>query len=168
MRVEMHYLAPCLLGLVAGFLIGGRLPAGPPPPLVQAIGASWCGYLVGGGTIWATRILGSLAFGKEAMGLGDVHLMGAVGAVLGWLDPVLVFFIAPFSGLAWALLSMGLGSVFRKLRRVLPYGPHLALATLVVILCRPGINRVGRQYFGPAWPTQGFVPPPPAHGPARP
>ena len=38
------------------------------------------GYLIGGGIVWAVRILGSLAFGKEAMGLGDVHLMAAVGA----------------------------------------------------------------------------------------
>jgi len=40
------------------------------------------GFMIGGAVVWATRILGSLAFGKEAMGLGDVHLMAGVGAML--------------------------------------------------------------------------------------
>jgi hypothetical protein len=74
------------------------------------------------------------------MGLGDVHLLAAVGAVLGWFDAVLVFFIAPFSGLLWAALSTGLGTVFKNVRRELPYGPHLAVATVIVLLCRGGIE----------------------------
>ena len=49
-------------------------------------------YLVGGGVVWLVRIAGSLAFGKEAMGLGDVHLMAGVGACLGWIDPTLAVF----------------------------------------------------------------------------
>ena len=71
------------------------------------------------------------------MGLGDVHLMGAVGAVLGWVDPVWIFLLAPFSGLSWVVVSMGISSIFKRERRELPYGPHLAVVTLVVILGRP-------------------------------
>ncbi len=66
--------------------------------------------------------------------------MAAVGAVLGWLDPIFVFFIAPFSGLLWVAVSKGLVTLFRKGRRELPYGPHLAAATVVVIACRSAIN----------------------------
>jgi len=71
-----------------------------------------------------------------------------VGAVLGWFDPLLIFFIAPFSGILWTVLSMGLGRVLRSVRRELPYGPHLALATVVVILCRPGINQFWQASLG--------------------
>jgi len=87
------------------------------------------GYMIGGLWIWGMRILGTLGFGKEAMGLGDVHIMAAVGAVVGWAVPTIAFFVAPFFGLVWAVylwLSRG--------QRELPYGPWLSAGTLVVML----------------------------------
>ncbi len=66
------------------------------PVVAGLLGSLW-GYFIGCGVVWATRILGTLAFGKEAMGLGDVHLMGAAGAVVGPVLVVVAFFIAPFS-----------------------------------------------------------------------
>jgi leader peptidase (prepilin peptidase)/N-methyltransferase len=146
MFVELVFLAPCLIGMTLGWFVGGMF-AGVPGIFLQAVGATFCGYLMGCGLIWAIRILGSLAFGREAMGLGDVHLLGAVGAVLGWFDPILIFFLAPFSGIVWAFVSMGVASLFRRARRELPYGPHLAAATLVVILCRPGIHHLWSVYM---------------------
>lgn len=91
--------------------------------------AAVAGYMVGGLWIWGMRILGTLGFGKEAMGLGDVHILAAVGAVCGWIAPTLVFFVAPFFGLIWAVHLL----ISRK-QRELPYGPWLAAATLVVII----------------------------------
>jgi leader peptidase (prepilin peptidase)/N-methyltransferase len=146
MIVELVFLSPCLVGMSLGWFVGGMF-AGVPGVFLQAVGATLCGYLMGCGLIWAIRILGSLAFGREAMGLGDVHLLGAVGAVLGWFDPILIFFLAPFSGIVWAFVSMGIASLFRRARRELPYGPHLAAATLVVILCRPGIHHLWSVYM---------------------
>jgi prepilin signal peptidase PulO-like enzyme (type II secretory pathway) len=87
------------------------------------------GYLIGGAWIWGMRIFGTLGFGKEAMGLGDVHILAAVGAVCGWITPSLVFFAAPMIALLWAMHLMASGK-----QRELPYGPWLAGATLVVIL----------------------------------
>jgi prepilin signal peptidase PulO-like enzyme (type II secretory pathway) len=92
------------------------------------------GYLVGGAWIWGMRILGTLGFGKEAMGLGDVHILAAVGAVCGWITPSLVFFAAPIIALLWALHLLASGR-----QRELPYGPWLAVASLVVILFYDGI-----------------------------
>ncbi len=100
------------------------------------------GYIIGAAVVWATRILGSLAFGREAMGLGDVHLMAAVGAILGWVCPILAFFIAPFFGLGWAIVRL-----ITQGKREIPYGPFLALGTLVVMFLHdPLIN-----YFRQAW-----------------
>jgi leader peptidase (prepilin peptidase)/N-methyltransferase len=173
MMVELIYLAPCIALMVAGFFIGRAMSAGGadvPGEFLQAIGAMFAGYLMGGGLIWGIRIFGSLAFGREAMGLGDVHLLAAVGAVLGWSDPILIFFIAPFFGLLWALFSKGLGAIFRSVRRELPYGPHLAAATLAVIVCRGPINQAFRSFMPgvPFPPAQGFVQPPGAARPAVP
>jgi len=87
------------------------------------------GFMIGAAVVWATRILGSLAFGREAMGLGDVHLMAAVGAVLGWIDPTIAFFVAPFFGLGWAIIRL----VAHRSREI-PYGPFLSMATVVVMI----------------------------------
>jgi len=133
---EILFLLPIIVCGVAAYWISRRIPP------VQAwwadfsqhsiitglLGGVW-GYFVGCGVVWAVRILGTLGFGKEAMGLGDVHLMGAAGAVMGpWLV-VVAFFIAPFFGLAWA----GLRMFFKKTRQI-PYGPFLSLGIFAVII----------------------------------
>ncbi len=98
-------------------------------PLVYGLLSSLMGYFVGCAVVWATRILGTLGFGKEAMGLGDVHLMGAAGAVIGPIFVVIAFFIAPFFGLAWAFYQM----FFKKTRQI-PYGPFLSMAVFAVMI----------------------------------
>lgn len=159
MVVELVYLAPCILLMIGGWYVGSRM-SGHPSHLLQAAVAPLAGYLMGGGLIWGIRILGTLGFGREAMGLGDVHLLAAVGACLGWGDPIIIFFLAPFFGLLWAMFSIGLASIFRKARRELPYGPHLAAATLALILLRPVIDRGFATYMPtvPFPPSPGFVP----------
>jgi leader peptidase (prepilin peptidase)/N-methyltransferase len=112
------------------------------PVIAGFLGSLW-GYFAGCGIVWAVRILGTLAFGKEAMGLGDVHLMGAAGAVIGPLFVVLAFFIAPFFGLAWAGFQM----FFKKIRQI-PYGPFLSLGILVVMILHDLIlDRIGFMFF---------------------
>ena len=98
-------------------------------PMVYGFLSSLLGYFIGCAVVWATRILGTLAFGKEAMGLGDVHLMGAAGAVIGPVFVTVAFFIAPFFGLAWAFYQM----FFKKTRQI-PYGPFLSMAIFVVMI----------------------------------
>jgi leader peptidase (prepilin peptidase)/N-methyltransferase len=105
------------------------------------LGSLW-GYFVGCGIVWATRILGTLAFGKEAMGLGDVHLMGAAGVVIGPIFVVVAFFIAPFFGLAWAGSQM----FFKKTRQI-PYGPFLSLGILAVMILHDRIYSLIVDYL---------------------
>jgi leader peptidase (prepilin peptidase)/N-methyltransferase len=102
------------------------------------------GYLVAGGMVWGMRIVGTLGFGKEAMGMGDVHLLAAVGAVTGWVVPAVGFFVAPFFALAWALyLALAKG------QRELPYGPWLAAgAMFVMVLYDPIAGRLA-ELFAP-------------------
>ncbi|MDG2201236.1 MAG: prepilin peptidase [Phycisphaerales bacterium] len=142
MGVEFLYLLPIIIGLVVGGIIGTMLPGGGldgPSRVLQALGGSFIGYLSGAGIVWAVRMFGTLGFGREAMGLGDVHLMGAVGAVLGWFDPLVIFFIAPFLGLGWVLACGLVSRITRSQGRELPYGPHLAAATVLLFFCRPAL-----------------------------
>jgi leader peptidase (prepilin peptidase)/N-methyltransferase len=112
-------------------------------PVAAGLLGSVFGYFVGCGVVWATRIFGTLAFGKEAMGLGDVHLMGAAGAVVGPLMVVIAFFIAPFFGLSWALFQM----LFKKIRQI-PYGPFLSLAVFTVMIFHDWIlGRIDRMFY---------------------
>ncbi len=136
---EVLFLAPAIILAVAAWLLVTR---------VEGVGEAWrawnsgrfgahsaglysalFGYLIGGLVVWGTRILGTLAFGKEAMGLGDVHILAAVGAVTGWVVPLVAFFVAPFLGLLWAIYLR-----LRHNQRELPYGPWLAAAALIVML----------------------------------
>jgi leader peptidase (prepilin peptidase)/N-methyltransferase len=113
--------------------------------LVPSVGKSWAalvaphwvsgflgsvlGALVGAFVVWLTRVLGTLVFGREAMGMGDVHLMAAVGACVGAGAATVAFFVAPFFGLVLAIYLLLTGT-----RRELPYGPYLSLGTAFVML----------------------------------
>jgi leader peptidase (prepilin peptidase)/N-methyltransferase len=113
-------------------------------PIVAGLFGSIFAYFIGCAVVWATRILGTLGFGREAMGLGDVHLMGGAAACIG---PVLVaaaFFIAPFFGLAAALVRM----FFKKTRQI-PYGPSLSTGILVCIIMHDRIQDWFNTYIAP-------------------
>lgn len=150
---ELLFLAPAIvlgiLGYSAGHAIGGPwtfdpdagvlMPASELPMWARALAGIGLGFLAGGGAVWAMRILGTLAFGKEALGLGDAHLMAGVGAVLGWIDPVLAFFLAAFVGVGAEAVR---GVFSGGLKRMMPYGPYLAAATLIVVLAKPLVEIV--------------------------
>ncbi len=146
---EIVFLLPIIVCAVAGYWImqqGGAvrnwwLDFSQHPAVAGLLGGLW-GYFVGCGIVWATRILGTLGFGKEAMGLGDVHLMGAAGAVIGPLFVVVSFFIAPFFGLAWAGMQM----FFKKTRQI-PYGPFLSLGILTVMILHEWIWSYANAMF---------------------
>lgn len=149
---ELAFLAPAAALGYLGYFIASWIwpPAAPLPPgqigftlephwtplWAEALGGVLLGYLIGGGIVWAVRIFGSLGFGKEAMGLGDVHLLAAVGACVGWIYAVLAFFAAAFVGVAWAIVAAISGG---RVKRAMPYGPFLAIATLLVMLFKPAI-----------------------------
>ncbi|HDY65079.1 MAG TPA: prepilin peptidase [Phycisphaerae bacterium] len=152
---EVLFLSPAIGGAVAGYLLVGH---------VEAVRSAWeglyaladggvgkhlggffgslFGYFIGGLWIWGMRILGTLVFGKEAMGLGDVHLLAAVGAVTGWMIPSMAFFLAPIFGLMWALYLL-----VRKGRRELPYGPWLSVGTLVAMIFHDKIVAFFENYL---------------------
>lgn len=87
------------------------------------------GFVIGGTIGWVTRIGFTLLFGKEAMGVGDIHLMAAAGAVAGWPVVLLGFFLSALFSLA-GLLVIGL----RRQARAIPFGPWLGLGFLAAAM----------------------------------
>jgi leader peptidase (prepilin peptidase) / N-methyltransferase len=136
---EVGFLFLPICGMIAGWFLAPSGGIGEWPGWVFVAGGVAMGYLVGAGLVWGTRILGTLAFGKEAMGLGDVHLLAAIGAVLGAGETIPIFFVAPFFGLLAAALTFGLSAILKKRFQPIPYGPYLAGAAVVVMIFREPI-----------------------------
>ncbi|AQT68830.1 Pectic enzymes secretion protein OutO [Anaerohalosphaera lusitana] len=133
---EIVFLMPVIVLTAVAWIVYRSVPAFQSwcidittiPPISGLLGSIW-GYIIGAAVVWATRIFGTLGFGKEAMGLGDVHLMGAAGAVIGPVFATVAFFVAPFFGIAWAIYQ----AFFQKTRQI-PYGPFLSLGVFAVMI----------------------------------
>jgi len=141
MLKEVIFLLPIIIGAFAAFKLYKNVPRfadwwidfSQVPVIAGLFGSLW-GYFIGCAVVWITRILGTFVFGREAMGLGDVHLIGAAGAVLGPWPVVVAFFIAPFFGLSWAVFCM----FFKKMRQI-PYGPFLSMGVFVVMILHDAV-----------------------------
>lgn len=89
------------------------------------------GMLAGGGIFLAITLLGGLVYGKEAMGLGDVKLMGALGLFFGLTNIIIV---ALLSFLIGAILSIMLITFkIKKIDEYIPFGPFIVIGALITI-----------------------------------
>ena len=137
-------LVPNLDGL--WFLTGGVMQ-GWPDWTVSLAGAA-LGALAGGGTLWLLGWLWERLRGVEAMGLGDVKMMLAVGAYLGWPLTVLTLFLAVLAGSVAGLLIM-LWRRDRDMQMMLPFGIFLGTGSIIALLA-------GHRIVG--WYVSHFIP----------
>jgi leader peptidase (prepilin peptidase)/N-methyltransferase len=96
---------------------------------MASLEASMIGMFVAGGMIYLCGVIGKLVLRKDAMGFGDVKLMGVIGGFLGWKLAVATFFLAPFFG-----LLIGIPKLISKKGKMIPYGPFLSLAAFICLL----------------------------------
>ena len=89
------------------------------------------GMLAGGGIFLGLTLLGSLIYGKEAMGLGDVKLMGALGLYFGLTNIIMITLLSFLIG---AILSIVLiATKIRKMDQYIAFGPFIVLSTFIAI-----------------------------------
>ena len=115
-------LAGALLGLMA--LIFNILPIG---WMESAYGA----LLYGGGLALA-GYAGKLIYKMETMGWGDVKLALVMGLCLGWIMSIVSLVLSVLIATFYIVLGMAAGRLTRK--QMIPFGPFLALGTVISFL----------------------------------
>ncbi len=93
---------------------------------------SLLGLSVGGGILYILAKSWQLLRGQEGMGLGDVKMMGMVGAFIGVNRLIYVMLIASLLGLIFSLLSFIIWK--RPINKPLPFGVFISTATIVEII----------------------------------
>ena len=90
------------------------------------------GSLAGAGIFLLITLIGGAIAGKEAMGFGDVKLMGALGLFFGWKNMIAISLIA---FLLAAVISIALIATKKKKNdEYIPFGPFIVIATFLVML----------------------------------
>ncbi len=113
-----------------------------------AMFASVLGAMVGLWGLDTLRLLGSIAFGKEAMGAGDSKLMAGVGAWLGWPLALLTVFVACAIGAVLGSVAIALKWVTRS--QPIPFGPFLAIGAAIALIWGQAMIDAYLGFFLPA------------------
>jgi len=89
------------------------------------------GMLTGSGIFLLITLVGGLIAGKEAMGLGDVKLMGALGLYFGVVNSIIISVLSFLIGGIIIIIII----LLRKNREdgYIPFGPFIVIATFVTI-----------------------------------
>ncbi|OGR40894.1 MAG: hypothetical protein A2X35_02880 [Elusimicrobia bacterium GWA2_61_42] len=103
----------------------------------ERLGGSVAGAAAGAGFIWALALLGKFIYKKDAVGEGDIFLMGGIGALCGWQGVVSCVVMASFFGSVYGVTLLAMKRADRMSH--MPFGPFLALGAVINLyaLVRP-------------------------------
>ena len=137
-------------GAVGGVLLSIAFPSihliGPSTGFLDRLGGgmnSLVGLLIGSASLYWIGILGEKALRKEALGEGDVKLMGCIGAFCGWKGAVFAIFGGATIGALILLPLMVISKIKNNSKdeqeslgwgQEVPFGPYLALAGLLYLI----------------------------------
>jgi leader peptidase (prepilin peptidase)/N-methyltransferase len=105
------------------------------------------GLLMGGGFLWGIAYVYLLLRKEEGMGGGDIKFLAWIGSVLGWKS---IAFIVLSSSVIGSII--GLAVAWRSksgMKTVIPYGPYLALGSVLWIF---GGEKIGLWYLNLFFP----------------
>lgn len=111
------------INLISGVLI----------PILNGLGAFAILYLF--------KVFGDVVFQKESLGGGDIKLMFLIGLTLGFDMSIVTIFIASFIALPLSVVSL-----IKNDNNILPFGPYLSIAAVVIFLTNLNLNMI-LQFF---------------------
>ncbi len=131
-----HYIIPDRISLglaVIGLLFGLYRHA-----LIHSV----VGFAFGFVLLLFVAVLGKAIFKKEAMGGGDIKLLGALGTFIGIKGVLFTLFVSSFLGSFVGIVLMALGKANMSQR--IPFGPYLSLSAIVYVFV--GVQILARIY----------------------
>lgn len=87
------------------------------------------GMLTGGGIFLLITLLGGAIAGKEAMGMGDVKLMGALGLYFGLQNVVVISVLAFLIGAIVSIIYMLVKK--KNADAYIPFGPFIVISAII-------------------------------------
>ena len=127
-----HQILPNVItlpGMVIGFALSVVLPPGWLSSLI--------GIVVGAGVLFAIGEVYYRTRGHEGLGMGDVKMLGMIGAFLGWPLMLLTLVLASFMG---SIVGVGLLVTRRgDMKAALPFGTFLVVGAFVGVLAGDAI-----------------------------
>ena len=103
------------------------------PAWLVSLFSAVVGALVGGGSLWLVGEAWKRLRGVDAMGLGDVKMMLAVGALIGWRLAALAIFLGAFSGAVIGVFLIA-RQKDKTLQTQIPFGIFLGIGSILALL----------------------------------
>ena len=144
----VHMIIPLELS-ISGFLLGLIFTVIVCPEIrgahsiAAAVIQAGKAVFIGGGLLWLVRWAGTIVFKREAMGMGDVHLIIMLAMFLNWELILLTIFLSALAG------SIG-GTIAKIIQRKtnwrfeIPYGPYIAAGAIVAFFAG---NKIIKWYL---------------------
>ena len=152
---ELRWLLPTIGGGVAAYLLLAYVPsaaAGWQAVAEWSPGEGFCpmggaafallGAAVGAAAGWLLRIVFTLIFGREALGVGDIHILAAAGAAGGWDIALLGLLLAVGVAIAGYVLGLLL-----KRSVIIPFGPWLAIGFVAALWLNRRAAGIADEYY---------------------
>ena len=139
-----HYILPdsvTIGGMIVGPLLSALVPAMHGQEIWwKGLMYSGLGLSIGFCSLFAISWIGEKIFKKEAMGFGDVKLLGAIGAFLGWEAVLFTIVASSFLGSIVGVTMIALRSA--KMQSEIPFGPYIAAGALIWSFYGPPLVKV--------------------------
>lgn len=130
-------------------------------PHLHGLACGVAGALAGALPVLGVRWIGGAILRQEAVGLGDVWLMAAAGAFLGWQPTLVALLLSLIFSIATVAVVAVLGLLRIGSGTMIPYGPFLAAGSAAALFGWPWIWPRTMRLFSEmvvSWPiTLGFV-----------